>query len=78
MIKWLAHKWVAAVEQAQAERAADKRWTELRADPDAECDKCDGEGMVAYWQNDRYYGDVMCAHCGGIGIKPEYYIGVNK
>lgn len=78
MIKWLANKWLVAVERAQAERTADKHMAELRANPDAECEHCDGNGMVAYWHNNRYYGDVMCGHCGGVGIKPEYFVGEHK
>lgn len=78
MINWLAGKWLNAVERARAIRAESERMQRLHADPNAQCEHCDGSGVTAIWHRDRYCGDEMCCHCGGVGIKPDLIVGDYK
>lgn len=74
MLTWLAGKWLDAVDRARAIKAESERMRQLHADPNAQCQECDGSGMVAVWQRGRYCGDEMCCYCGGVGIKPELIV----
>ena len=78
MLTWLAGKWLDAVDRARAIKAGYERMQQLYSDPNAECQECNGSGTIAVWRDSRYYGDSMCCHCGGVGIKPKLIIGDQK